>query len=792
MAKSIKRNVIVSALLAICLCVSLIAGATFAIFTSESKVNIAVTSGKVEVTATVDNLQLYSLENIDLGTLSGTEKERTEEGSFLNGGLATLSGDTLTLDRLTPGDRVTFDINVANGSNVAIKYRTRLSVKDSGLFEALNVSIGGKTCGSVSEWSNKNAGEGMTSEQCSIDLPVSATNKYQGKSCEITFAVEAVQGNVDENTISLNDVYDEKQLRSALYNAPADGTLKTIKLQSDITLQMLYAAENFGIETIADNAEGDTFNRYKLGVHPSESDPSHWNSLVTDQTQEERVVYGAYYHMSATDERIARLVVKAGQNVLIDLNGYTLRKASRASHGDWSNTCTDIIGNYGTLTLTDSSEVAGTLMGQGYISCGGAVVHNYEDAICNIEKINVNGNAAGFAARTGQYVLSNEGNTMVVDSANVYDDTCDNDNAASLIHNTNGTITVKGSSVLTHLYTKTVNCKGGEVILEDGVKIVSDKYAVYAKGGTVTVKDITIVGTGILVENGGTIVSEKYAPVAGLVEIKAGDEAAVNEEVKNALAGTKTTDVADGKANMIVLPANTTATIESGATKVEQGKTKDIIITGSKDSVVKFVNSAPGSEGSLSYQDGANLTFKGITIDASEISGICARGGVVTFDGCTFNAELKKTIGNKFVFTNCEFNKPVSQVGYGCKDVVFEDCVFNTNGYGIKIYSEGNTPVNLTVKNCKFVNTTGLAKSAIFLDHIVDGISYNIAVDTCTFEGFTATPVPNENKWAARMIVAESFVQSEDGQYIFSYQTGAEGGNYHKILTAEQLVVTVK
>ena len=113
-------------------------------------------------------------------------------------------------------------------------------------------------------------------------------------------------------------------------------------------------------------------------------------------------------------------------------------------------------------------------------------------------------------------------------------------------------------------------------------------------------------------------------------------------------------------------------------------------------------------------------------------------------------------------------------------------------GYGIKLYSEGNTPVNLTVKNCKFVNTTGLAKSAIFLDHIVDGISYNIAVDTCTFEGFTATPVPYENKWAARMIVAESFVQSEDGQYIFSYQTGAEGGNYHKILTAEQLVVTVK
>lgn len=48
MTKSIRRNVIVSALLAICLCASLIAGATFAIFTSESKVNIAVTSGNLK------------------------------------------------------------------------------------------------------------------------------------------------------------------------------------------------------------------------------------------------------------------------------------------------------------------------------------------------------------------------------------------------------------------------------------------------------------------------------------------------------------------------------------------------------------------------------------------------------------------------------------------------------------------------------------------------------------------------------------------------------------------------
>lgn len=102
MKKLFKSKTFLGAVLSIALCASLIAGATFAIFTSESKVNIAVTSGKVNVTATVDNLRLYSLDNIDLATLTGTEKERTAEGKFLNEGTATLSGNTLSLDKLTP------------------------------------------------------------------------------------------------------------------------------------------------------------------------------------------------------------------------------------------------------------------------------------------------------------------------------------------------------------------------------------------------------------------------------------------------------------------------------------------------------------------------------------------------------------------------------------------------------------------------------------------------------------------------------------------------------------------
>lgn len=288
---------------------------------------------------------------------------------------------------------------------------------------------------------------------------------------------------------------------------------------------------------------------------------------------------------------------------------------------------------------------------------------------------------------------------------------------------------------------------------------------------------------------------DKFAeyPNVATTTISAGDEDTVNAAVKDAITAAKTVDANTGKTTptQIVLPANTTVALDSGVATPAQGQTSDIKITGDKTTTVKFQNVNPGSEGSLCYQDNANLTFQGITIDSSAIKGICARGGVVTFIDCAFEGELKQTIASKFVFSGCTFTEPVSQVGYGCKDVIFDGCEFNTDGYGIKIYSEGSTPVNMTVKNSKFKNTGNTAKSAIFLDHIIDGITYNITVDSCSFDGFTEAPTPNYNKWATRVIVESSFVMSGN-QYVFSYQTGEEGGNYHKILTSEQLIVTVK
>ena len=58
MNKKQKSSIIIASLASIVIAGSLIAGSTYALFTSESKTNIAVTSGKVDVSATIDGLKL--------------------------------------------------------------------------------------------------------------------------------------------------------------------------------------------------------------------------------------------------------------------------------------------------------------------------------------------------------------------------------------------------------------------------------------------------------------------------------------------------------------------------------------------------------------------------------------------------------------------------------------------------------------------------------------------------------------------------------------------------------------
>lgn len=199
--KSMKRNVIVSALLAITLCMSVIAGATFALFTSNAKVNLSITSAKVKLlNATIENKKMFSLTEVNPDTLEGTEEDRTAAGTFYLGGTAEFEGNTLTLKKMAPGDRIAFDVKVDNESDIPVKYRVLVKEDvESNLTAALNIFVNNEYYlgDSATGYTALAVGENVT-VPVSVELPISAGNDYAEKTATLIVSVEAVQASVKD------------------------------------------------------------------------------------------------------------------------------------------------------------------------------------------------------------------------------------------------------------------------------------------------------------------------------------------------------------------------------------------------------------------------------------------------------------------------------------------------------------------------------------------------------------------------------------------------------------------
>ena len=222
--KSARKSTLISAVLAIAMCVSLLAGSTFALFTSESKVNLAVTSGNVEVVASIENIEKsYVDENGE--TVSGK----------LFGGDATFADGTLSLDNIVPKDTVMFNVKIANNSSVAIKYRTVVTVvEDNGLASSLSIDLAGyQMIGTkaASAYAKLDAGEQPEVLPVTITLPESETT--QGKSCKLSVSVEAVQGNaaVADGLTSTDGTTMSTRLADGTvwYDVLANGSAFTVK-----------------------------------------------------------------------------------------------------------------------------------------------------------------------------------------------------------------------------------------------------------------------------------------------------------------------------------------------------------------------------------------------------------------------------------------------------------------------------------------------------------------------------------------------------------------------------------
>jgi hypothetical protein len=189
--KNKKLKILATSLMTITLCLCLMVGSTFAMFTAESSVNVAVSSAKVAVSAVASQVKVSST----LGTLA-------------SGCSATFGTDgTLNISNMVPGDVVTFQIAVTNDSTVAVKYNAVLkAVGDNAqLFSYLdfkinNLAYNGET---LDEGWKTLAPEvdDLGTITVAISLPENVGNDAQGLSCSIAYIVQAIQSNVQDADI---------------------------------------------------------------------------------------------------------------------------------------------------------------------------------------------------------------------------------------------------------------------------------------------------------------------------------------------------------------------------------------------------------------------------------------------------------------------------------------------------------------------------------------------------------------------------------------------------------------
>lgn len=238
-----KKNTLLTSILTLLLCVSLIAGSTFALLSSTTRINIAIGSGKVKLTASLQTLRIYSME------------EEQFNGYFANGGTASIDRGVLDLNLITPGDKVTAEIAVKNNSTIGLKYRVVMRAEGA-LMDALNasVTIDGNTypiasAKNATPWIRAAAGEEIPSGEdpilVSVELPAETTgNEFQNSYASISITLEAVQGNAE--------LWDGTASTDWYNNAPAADTfeIRTAQELAGLSTVLSSYADSFNGKTI--------------------------------------------------------------------------------------------------------------------------------------------------------------------------------------------------------------------------------------------------------------------------------------------------------------------------------------------------------------------------------------------------------------------------------------------------------------------------------------------------------------------------------------------------------------
>ena len=692
--------------------------------------------------------------------------------------------------------------------------------------------------------------DGQTTESPPAENPSTATQLLAST------PVTALAEGESTNTATEKQVSNESELRKALYNAPTDGTEITIKLTADITLEMYYSSllfphsnetgtwKNAGYTDDAAKAEANkpengkvadnntqynTLNHYKIAVNG-------WNTVNKDIT--EKAKFGANYPGGATNP-VARLVVKSGQNVIIDLNGHTITKRADATHGSWGETDTDIIGNYGILTVTDNSdtEQKGTIKGLGYNSCSGAVLHNYSGATMVIGAVNVDGNAKGMSAGTGQYLISNEGGTVTIDDTNIYDPqatSTKNASAASLLKNKAGDVTIKGDAVLNHPDSKVLNIDNGNITIESAT-IISDDKAIKIEGGIVNITGNITIKASSAAKTAGTMALEKNGAITKAKNVELSAPSGTKwVEIGNKYVLVKDSSVAvlnnigyDSLTDAInSATAGQTIELLKNLTVADDTKantngiitiTKNLVIDGNGYTITFAQTTDTSKEASgINITNGAKVTLKDITLDANKTAkhGINIFGGDVKIENVTIKnfsgygvVVQGKAVATKLTTVECGWGGVNVDVNGYDNNAEF---TFNSGNVGSIVVEntkvKGNSAIQLTSKAAIVGGTVGgacLYNGTEAVDKltgaslIITGGTFSSDPSAYLADGYEATQ-GTDGKYTVGLKNPEKVVDSVNSKLETKTQQGdavvnvGDGVSAKDVATAETIAKNVK
>ena len=504
--KNAKRSVIITAILAIIMCASLVAGATFALFTSSSSVNIAITSANVEVTADVAVTKTWHENNgAEAEGLYDTGKaEVTKENSQVK----------LTLSNFVPTDGVKLAVKLTNESTVKIKYRVMLLADRTAgteLLDELNIDMNGMEFRGytlATEYVELEAGASIDDIPVTIVFPKEATG---GKNitCNLVIKVEAQQG----NAVATNDV-----------DVPNGCVLvKETKDGANWYSVVSAAALNDGIEETVDFAstlvvsEGNmTINATNKTIENTndlwDSKPNAW-SLVSAQGGAALTVKGNGTFKAKENDCYAvdvrdgsKLVIEDGTFIGNVHAVYVLEGTAYIKGGFYSvqqkypdaNKANEFV-----LNCYDANRANGTAK---IIVTGGTFV-NFNPANCQAEGANTNFVADGYTVVSTKQANGDVWYTVVAKDAagKTFSDGKDHVLNESIAVSAANGIAVKATS-------GTVTIEGGTYNGGEG----GNNVCVAAVGGTVVIKDGTFTvggdansyGNSVIYSIGGDVVIE--------------------------------------------------------------------------------------------------------------------------------------------------------------------------------------------------------------------------------------------------------------------------------------------